>query len=220
MPTIAPVSAKLMSVSFSSVALATPKSITLGVGPAVHLRHQHVARLEVAMDDPLLVGVLDGLADRHEQLQPGCHRHPCLVAILGDRHALHQLHDEEGLVGRRDAAVVDAGDVGVIHQREGLPFGVEPGQHASRIHRPLDQLERHLPLDRFGLAGTVDRAHPAFAQDVLERIPSRDDLARHKGIGSRGASDARGTVDRGDFFADAGGFGRIDVGERTRLRGI
>jgi len=31
-PTIAPVSAKLMSVSFTSVAFATPKSITFGVG--------------------------------------------------------------------------------------------------------------------------------------------------------------------------------------------
>ena len=31
-PTIAPVSARLRSVSFCSVALATPKSITLGVG--------------------------------------------------------------------------------------------------------------------------------------------------------------------------------------------
>jgi len=31
-PTMAPVSARLLSVSFCSVALATPKSMTLGVG--------------------------------------------------------------------------------------------------------------------------------------------------------------------------------------------
>ena len=56
--------------------------------PAVHLRDQHVARLQVAVDDPLLVGVLHRLADRDEQLQPGLHRQPLLVAILGERHAL------------------------------------------------------------------------------------------------------------------------------------
>ena len=55
--------------------------------PAVHLRHQHVARLQVAVDDPLLVGVLHRLADRDEQLQPGLHREPLLVAVLGERHA-------------------------------------------------------------------------------------------------------------------------------------
>ena len=47
-----------------------PKSITLGTGPPSMQRDQHVRRLEVAVDDPLLVRVLHGLADRHEQLQP------------------------------------------------------------------------------------------------------------------------------------------------------
>ena len=42
----------------------------LGHGLAVVQRHQHVRRLDVAVDDPLLVGVLDRLADRDEQLQP------------------------------------------------------------------------------------------------------------------------------------------------------
>ena len=98
----------------------------LGRRPAVHLRHQHVAWLEVAVDDPLLVGVLDRLADRDEQLQPGLHREPLLVAVLGERHALDQFHDEERLAGRGEAAVVDAGDVGVVHHRQRLPLGVEP----------------------------------------------------------------------------------------------
>ena len=42
----------------------------LGHRLAVVQRHQHVGRLDVAVDDPLLVGVLHGLADRDEQLQP------------------------------------------------------------------------------------------------------------------------------------------------------
>ncbi len=42
----------------------------LGDRPAVIGRDQDVRRLDVAVDDPLLVGVLDRLADRQEQLQP------------------------------------------------------------------------------------------------------------------------------------------------------
>ena len=52
-----------------------------------------------------------------------------LVAVLGDRHALDQLHDEEGpAVGGR-AGVEDLGDVGVVHQGQGLPLGLEAGEH-------------------------------------------------------------------------------------------
>ena len=60
----------VFSVSGWPIALATPKSITLGTGLLVVLGDEDVRRLDVAVDDPLLVGVLDRLADRHEQLQP------------------------------------------------------------------------------------------------------------------------------------------------------
>ena len=74
---------------YSSVPTTAPKPVTsvllgqllagrLGDAEVDDLRHrpavvegdQHIGRLEVAMDDPLLVGVLDRLADRDEQLQP------------------------------------------------------------------------------------------------------------------------------------------------------
>jgi hypothetical protein len=48
--------------------------------PAIDQGHQHVGGLEVAMDDPLLMGVLHRLADSDEQLQPGARRQVCLVA--------------------------------------------------------------------------------------------------------------------------------------------
>ena len=54
-------------------------------------------------------------------------REPVLVAVLGDRDALDQLHDEVRPAGVGRAGVEDLGDVGVVHQRQGLPLGLEPG---------------------------------------------------------------------------------------------
>ena len=64
-----------------------PKSMTLGTGDAVDDRDQDVRGLEVAVDDPLLVGVLHGPADQDEQLQPLGDRELLAVAVLGDRDA-------------------------------------------------------------------------------------------------------------------------------------
>ena len=97
----------VFSVSRCSVALATPKSITLGTGLSSYMRHQHVGRLDVAVDDAFLMGVLDGLADRHEQLQPLPRRQLVVVAELGDGHALDQLHDEVGPAAVGGAGVED-----------------------------------------------------------------------------------------------------------------
>ena len=59
-------------------------------------RHQDVGGLEVAVDDPLLVGVLHRPADQDEQLQPLGDRELLAVAVVGDRDAADQLHDEVG----------------------------------------------------------------------------------------------------------------------------
>ena len=78
---------------------------------------------------PFLMGVLDRLADRDEQLQSLRRGELGLVAILGDRHAVDQLHDEVRSAGVGRPGVQDPGDVRVIHQRQGLPLGLEPGDH-------------------------------------------------------------------------------------------
>jgi hypothetical protein len=45
--------------------------------------HQHVGRLEAAVADLFRVGMLNGLADRQEQLQPLARRQAVLVTVLG-----------------------------------------------------------------------------------------------------------------------------------------
>ena len=57
-------------------------------GLVIMRRYQHVGRLEIAMDDPFLMGALHGIADRDEQLQslPRCSI--SVIAIVGDGDAL------------------------------------------------------------------------------------------------------------------------------------
>ena len=69
-----------------------------------------------------------------------------------------------------------AGDVGVVHQGQGLPLGLEPGDDLPGVHPGLDELDGHQPLDRLGLLGHPDRAHAAFA-DLLNQLVGADDRA-------------------------------------------
>ena len=77
--------------------------------------------------------MLDRLAHGDKQFQPLAGREIALVAVLGNRDALDQLHDEVGAARRRYrrlacmgvdrraachyAGVVDFGDIGMVHHR-------------------------------------------------------------------------------------------------------
>ena len=63
------------------------------------------------MDDPLLVGVLDGTAKLEKQLESLAGRVPMLFAEPGDRHAPDQFHDMVCVQVARDRhAQVDQGE--------------------------------------------------------------------------------------------------------------
>jgi hypothetical protein len=79
------------------------------------------------MNDPLAVSVLHRLADREEQFQPVAGRELPSIAVVDDRKAPHQLHHEVGPAALGRAGIEDAGDVGVVHQGQGLPLGLEAG---------------------------------------------------------------------------------------------
>ena len=52
---------------------------------AVSKRDEHVCRLDVAVNDSLLVSVLNRLADKHEELEPLSERQTIAIAVFGDR---------------------------------------------------------------------------------------------------------------------------------------
>jgi hypothetical protein len=164
----------------------------LGHAEVDHLWHrlpivqgdEHIGWLEVAVDDALLMRMLDGLANGDEEFQPLAGSKVMLVAVLGDRHALDKVHDDVRPAGARCAGVEHAGDVGVVHQGQSLPLGPEAGDDLLRVQAGLDELDGHQPLDRLGLLGHPDRAHAAFA-DKLNELVGTDDgaggfVCRHK----------------------------------------
>ncbi len=119
----------------------------------------------------------------------------------GDRDALDQLHDEVGTARVGGAGVEDLGDVGVVHQGQGLAFGPEPGQDLAAVHAGLDELQRDRPPHRLGLLGHVDRAHAPLA-DRLEQLVRADDRAGD--LGRRGRAH-RGGGRGGRRFEEAPG---------------
>ncbi len=188
-----PVSRQALLGECTPVALATPKSMTFGVGPAV----DSVTRtfgLQVAVDDPLLVGVLHRLADGDEQLQPGRDRQPVAVAILGDRHALDQLHHEERLAG---SSVVPPSKTRAMFgwsiSASACRSASNRASTASESIPILISLSATCRLTGSRLLGAVDRAHPPFAENLAQRVPAGDDPARDESTGRVGL---RGTHER------------------------
>ena len=71
------------------------------------------------------MSVLHGLTYGDEQFESLFDHHSFPVAILGERYAVDKFHDEERLAGFGDTAIVNAGDVRVVHHGQGLTLGVE-----------------------------------------------------------------------------------------------
>ena len=84
--------------------LGEPLLGRLGDAEVDHLGHRHavvqrdedVRRLDVAVDDALLMRVLDGVTDLDEEIEPFLGGELVLVAVIGDLDPAHQFHHEVG----------------------------------------------------------------------------------------------------------------------------
>ncbi len=61
----------------------------------------------------------------------------------------------------------------MVHERQGLALGLEPGQHLPAIHARFDQLEGHPPPHGLMLLGHEDDPHAALA-DLLQQLIRTD----------------------------------------------
>ena len=167
-PTTAPLSSR--SVSLSVAARRPGQPHVEDLDRAALVAHQ-VAGLDVAVDEPLLVRVLQSGRGLRDVLGRGRVRDRAVaIEDLLERLAVDVLHDEVGhVVVPRD--VEDADDVRVVERRGRAGLAEEP------LERELLVLvaARHEHLDRdlavqFQVLREVDRAHPAAAEHVLDDV--------------------------------------------------
>ena len=92
-------------------------------------RDQDVDRLDVAMDDALVMCMLDRLTDRHQQLESFARRSSCVIAELVIGVPLTSSITKKGRPSFVVPRVEDLGDVGMIHQRQRLTLRLEAGEH-------------------------------------------------------------------------------------------
>jgi hypothetical protein len=139
---------------------------------AVPSAQQDVAGLEVAVEDALLVGRVDGggdgVEDRQRPLERQGARRP---AELREGHAVQQLHHQVG--GARsgvDPEVGDVHDVGMAEPPERLGLPLEAA-HRERIAglAGLQELEREDPLEP-QMGGAIDDAGSPFPEAIVQTV--------------------------------------------------
>jgi hypothetical protein len=147
--------------------------------------HHHVGRLQVAVNDALVVDGLEAFRDldAHVEGLRGRER-PLLTQDLAEVHAVQEGHRD---VAQRAvlAVLVDAADVLVAHAARQLDLGAEAAAELGRVRHLRAQ---HLEGDRLleqAVVGLVDHAHPALAQGGEDLVPGRHHAARYERLGAQ-----------------------------------
>ncbi len=141
--------------------------------------HHQVPGLDVAVDDPLPVRVLEPGARLGADLDRDLGREPTLrLEELGARAALHVLHDDVVTVVV-DAGVVDLDDVRVDQLRHRQRLAAEAGDELLVVREVLGQdLHGHRALQD-AVGRLVDARHPARPEAVAELVAVGDQGRAH-----------------------------------------
>jgi len=163
---------------------------------AAILLHEDVPGLQVAVDDPVSVGVFHGVTDPGQQLEPLAEvERP---GVLQEGPAVHELHGQIGEVPEgalESARCVDLGNVGVPQPGEQLHLELEPLLGLRRDRVGAQDLEGDIAAGLV-LLGEIDAAHPAGAE------PAED---------AEGADVSLGPGLRAEFVADRPAHGRLQA---------
>ncbi len=151
----------------------------------INAKHD-VGRLEVAVDDALVVGCFEPHGDLTPDLQGVADRQRARLDALGEVLALGQFHDQ-AVPAFGGLETVDAGDIRVLQLREGAGFAFEP-RESFRIlgERGGQDFHGHVPA-QLGVVGAVNLAHPSGADAIDDGIVG-DAAARLHGISRLGVN--------------------------------
>ncbi len=154
--------------------------------------HEHVRRLDVAVDDQVLVRVLHGGADVTKELEARRGVEPVRVAVVDDRLPLDVLHREVRPAVRRAATVEQARDERMLEAGENLALVPEAADDAVGVHAALEHLDRDALLERVIVADAeIHGAHAAMTdfpnQAVRTKTSVLTEVGRNFGRDSRAA---------------------------------
>jgi hypothetical protein len=155
-------------------------------------RDEDVAGLDVAVDEPGTVGLVEGAGDRGADVDRELGAEALLgVEQLAEALAVDELH-HDGLATFVDADVVHPDDVGVAEPGDGDRFAAEAlGDDRVGGEVGLEPLHRDLAIE-VGVGGHPHLCHAPLADAPFEPVPAREQLTR----GRVGWRDGTGGHDR------------------------
>ena len=157
-----------------SSALARPKSSTFhrAIGPQTD-----VCRLQIPMDDPLLVRRFERLGDLSRDRQRLVAWNRTLPDAIGERGPFHQFEDER-LHVFRILERVNGRDVRMIERREHLRFAREPRETVRIEKKGVGQdLQSNVAI-QLRIAGAVDLSHATFADQRGDFVDAETGASR------------------------------------------
>jgi hypothetical protein len=131
--------------------------------------HENVGRLDVPVDDPLAVGIVQGIGHVLGNAHGVGHAElPLPVQLLPQRLSVDEGHDvvEKAV---RLARVEEGQDVGVLEVRGRADFGQEPIGPDDRRQFRAQYLDGDLAVVA-NVVGEIDRGHAALAQLTLDAL--------------------------------------------------
>jgi len=144
---------------------------------------EEVVRLDVAVDDALLVGRGQPARQLQREVQGAFGRKRAASQALAQRLAAQQFLHEVGLAGETPH-IVDGDDVGVRERPGGARFLCQPRQLRRIVRSGGEHLDRDLASE-LDVAGREDPAHAAARELAYEDIPAVERRAGFDAIGRR-----------------------------------
>ena len=130
-----------------------------------------IGRLEIAVDNALGMGIVDGRSDSGEDVGHGPNRERPVLEPIGERTAGHIAHDDERLAVLL-AVVVHRHDAAVLEHRHGPRLAIEAGAK-SRVKKHLarQNLDGHRS-SKAGIVGLEDGSHSAPSKFAVDFVAS------------------------------------------------
>jgi hypothetical protein len=141
------------------------------------LGDKNVCRLDVAMNDALGVGGVEGVDDLDGQREKNLHLQRTSGDAVLQRHAGEELHGDEGMA-ILFSNVVNGADIGVVQGRCGLRFALKAGEGLGIAGNVIGQELEGYEAMQASVFGFVDNTHATAAQ-LFDDAVVRDGLTDH-----------------------------------------